>query len=153
MIDNAETRLDVMNPYITDGDMIGRIINAAERGVEVRVVVSKKSNDFLANAVLDHRIGDLVDAGAEVWKLPGTVVHAKLVVADNWVHFGTLNLDAWALYRDFEFAMIAHNPEAAALFDERVFSPDIARSEPATGASGITGKTFSWFTDKIAYFV
>jgi hypothetical protein len=29
--------------------------------------------------------------------LPGTVVHAKVVVADDVVSFGIVNVDAWAL--------------------------------------------------------
>ena len=37
-IDGARTRLDVMNAYFTDGDMIDRIVAAARRGVKVRVV-------------------------------------------------------------------------------------------------------------------
>jgi len=38
-IDGARRRLDVMNPYVTDADMIGRILAAARRGVAVRLVV------------------------------------------------------------------------------------------------------------------
>ena len=47
-IDGARERLDVMNPYLTDPDMIERILAAARRGVQVRVVVSEKSNNGLA---------------------------------------------------------------------------------------------------------
>ena len=32
LIDGAESRLDIMNPYLTDGDVISRIVAAAERG-------------------------------------------------------------------------------------------------------------------------
>ena len=64
-----------------------------------------------------------------MWELPGTVVHAKVVVADDVVSFGTVNHDAWALYRNSELMMIARSPEAAALVRERLFEPDIARSK------------------------
>ena len=128
-IDGARERLDVMNPYFTDRDMIERILAAARRGVKVRVVVSEKSNNAQAAAALRHRYADLIAAGAEVWELPGTVVHAKVVVADDVVSFGTVNLDAWALYRNSEIMMIARSPEAAALLDERLFEPDIAALE------------------------
>ena len=114
-IDGARERLDVMNPYLTDRDMIERILAAARRGVKVRVVVSETSNNAQATAALKHRYADLLAAGVEVWELPGTVVHAKVVVADDVVSFGTVNLDAWALYRNSEIMMIARSPEAAAL--------------------------------------
>ena len=106
-VDGARRRLDIMNPYLTDRDMLERILAAARRGVDVRLVVSETSNNAQASAALRHRYGDLIDAGVEIWELPGTVVHAKVVVADDVVSFGTVNLDSWALYRNSEVAMVA----------------------------------------------
>ena len=125
-----------MNPYLTDRDIVERILAAARRGVKVRVVISQKSNNPQATAALKHHYADLLAAGAEVWELPGTVVHAKIVVADDIVSFGTVNLDAWALYRNSEIMMIAHSREAAALLNERLFEPDIARSNRGEAAFG-----------------
>ena len=135
-ISAARERLDVMNPYLTDRGMIDRIIAAARRGVQVRVVVSKTSNNGQATAALKHRYADLLDAGVEVWELPDTVVHAKVIVADDIVSFGTVNLDAWALYRNSEIMMIARSAEAAALMEKRLFEPDIARSNAGEPPSG-----------------
>ena len=152
-IDAARERLDVMNAYLTDHDMIARILAAARRGVKVRVVVSEKSNATQATAALKHHYADLIEAGAEIWELPGTVVHAKVVVADDVVSFGTVNLDAWALYRNSEIAMIAHSPEAAALMEERLFEPDIARAKRGVPPSGTRERFDSWLWDKLASFL
>ena len=114
-IDGARRRLDVMNPYLTDRDMLERILAAARRGVRVRLVVSETSNNAQASAALRHRYADLIGAGVEIWELPGTVVHAKVVVADDVVSFGTVNLDSWALYRNSEIMMIARSADTAAL--------------------------------------
>ena len=153
MIDTAERQLDIMNPYLTDVDMITRIVNAAERGVRVRIVVSKESNNGIATAIAKHHYGRLIAAGAEVWEYPGAVVHAKLVVADDMVEFGTLNFDAWALYRDFELSMLVESPELAAVFEERIFGPYIARSSPGVPPSGFRETTTSWIADKLGYFL
>jgi cardiolipin synthase A/B len=149
-IDGARERLDVMNPYLTDHDMIERILAAARRGVKVRVVISKVSNNAQATAALKHHYPDLIEAGAEVWELPGTVVHAKVVVADDVVSFGTVNLDAWALYRNSEIMMIARSAEAAALLEERLFEPDVARSTRGEPPSGAGERFRSWLWDKLA---
>jgi cardiolipin synthase A/B len=135
-IDAARTRLDVMNPYLTDRAMVDRILAAARRGVRVRIVVSETSNNSQASAAFRHRYPDLQSAGAEVWELPGTVVHAKVVVADDTVSFGTVNLDAWALYRNSEIAMLAESASVAAAFEERLFEPDIAHSRPGRPPGG-----------------
>ena len=153
MIDTAERRLDVMNPYLTDADIIQRLVAAAERGVEVRVVVAETSNNKYAEAGLSHHYQDLIDAGVEVWEFPGAVVHAKVVVADDQVSFGTVNLDAWALYRDFELAMIVEDPATVELFEARLFEPDIARSELARPPTGVLDRASAWVWDELAYFL
>ena len=152
-IDGARERLDVMNPYLTDPDIVERILAAARRGVNVRVVVSEKSNNPQASAALRHRYDDLTAAGAEVWELPGTVVHAKVVVADDVASFGTVNLDAWALYRNSEIMMIARSPELVALLEERLFEPDIARSKRGQAPAGVRQRLESWLCDKLTFFL
>ena len=133
-LEGATRRLDVINPYVTDRGMVDRILAAARRGVAVRVVVAQKSNNAQAGAALRHDYPRLLAAGVEVFEVPGTVVHAKVVVADDVVSFGTVNLDAWSLQRDFEIMMTAVSAPAAALVRERLFEPDIARSRRAAPA-------------------
>jgi cardiolipin synthase A/B len=152
-IDGARERLDVMNPYLTDRGMIERLLAAGRRGARVRVVVAQKSNNPQATAALKHRYSDLLAAGAELWELPGTVVHAKVVIADDIVSFGTVNLDAWALYRNSEIMMIARSAEAAALFQERLFEPDIARSSRGRPPSGARARLASRLCDKLTFYL
>ena len=152
-IAEARERLDLMNPYLTDSDIIERVLAAARRGVKVRVVVSEKSNNGAATAALRHRYADLAAAGAEVWEVPDTVVHAKVVVADDVVSFGTVNHDAWALYRNSEIVMIARSPEAAALVRERLFEPDIARSRRGEPPSAPRQRLECWLCDKLTYYL
>ncbi len=152
-IEGARERLDVMNPYLTDHAMIERILAAARRGVKVRIVVSERSNNGPATAALKHRYPDLSAVGIEIWEIAGTVVHAKVVVADDVVSFGTLNLDAWALYRNSEIMMIARSAGLAALLEERLFAPDVARAEPGRPPAGTRARLDSRFWDKLTYYL
>ena len=152
-IDGAQQRLDLMNPYVTDRSMIDRIVAAARRGVQVRLVVSQKSNNGQATAALKHRYPELLEVGVAVWELPDTVVHAKVVVADDVVSFGTVNLDAWALYRNSEIMMIARSAEVAALIEERLFEPDIARSSPGKPLSISKERRQSWLWEKLSHIL
>jgi cardiolipin synthase len=149
-IDSARQRLDLMNPYVTDRAMIDRVVAAGRRGVQVRLVISQKSNNAQATAALKYRYPDLLEAGVAVWELPDTVVHAKVVVADDVVSFGTVNLDAWALYRNSEIMMIARSAETAALMVERLFEPDIARSIRGEPLSTSDERRRSWLWNKLA---
>ena len=106
-----------------------------------------------ATAALKHAYPELLATGVEIWELPGTVVHAKLVVADDTVSFGTVNLDSWALYRNSEIAVVARSPEAAALFEQRLFGPDISRSKRCEPSAGTKEHVESWIWDKLAWFL
>ena len=151
-IEGAHERLDVMNPYLTDRAMVERILAAARRGVRVRVVLAQEANSALAAAAARHRYADLLAAGVEIWELPGTVVHAKVVVADDLVSIGTVNLDAWALYRNFEIALLARSRDLAALVEERLFAPDIARSRAAEPPAG-RARIASRLAHPLAYYL
>jgi cardiolipin synthase len=152
MIDNAQERVDIMNPYFTDRDMVERAINAAERGVAVRMLASQRSNSFVTQLASRHNYGDLIDAGVEIWEYPEAVVHAKVIVADDHVLFGTVNLDTWALERNFEVAVVAESGEAATLLQERVFEPDIAQATRGVRPTGV-GSAISWLFDKFSWFI
>ena len=153
LIDHAKTRLDIENAYFTDADMIQRVTAAAKRGVKVRIVVSEKSNNTQATAALKHHYDAMIDAGVKIYEYPGAVVHSKVVVADNTVVFGTVNFDAWALYRNYEVAMMARSAATANLIEERLFAPDIARSHPGTPPGGLKAWAEGWLWDKLAYFL
>jgi cardiolipin synthase len=153
LIDEATARIDVMNPYVTDGDMLARLEAAARRGVRVRIVVSEKSNNALATASFRHHYRTLLDAGAEIYEYPGAVVHAKLMISDDSVLFGTVNIDAWALYRNYEVAMLVRDAETVERFEERIFAPDVARCRPAEAAQGFGAKLPRAFWDRLAYLL
>ena len=136
MIRSASRRLDIMNYYIGEARVIREIVEAGRRGVRVRLVVADQehANGVTYSAFL-HHYDELLGAGVEIWEYPA-VVHAKVIVADDRALVGTLNLDAWAMYR---------NPEMGLLFDDAVvaervvttlFEPDIARSVPGRAATG-----------------
>ena len=152
-IDSARERLDVMNPYVTDRAMLERILATAGRGARTRIVVSEVSNNTLATAALKHRYADLRAAGVEVWEVPGTVVHAKVVVADDVVSFGTVNLDAWALYRNSEIVVLARSAELAAAFEERLFEPDIARAAAGIPPTARRERSRSFVADKVRHLL
>ncbi|MGI9614296.1 MAG: phospholipase D-like domain-containing protein [Acidimicrobiales bacterium] len=152
MIDNATEQLDIMNPYLTDEDMADRIVAAAERGVDVRVIVSEESNNAAAQRATTHFYPRLLEAGVDVLEYPGAVVHAKLIVADDLSHFGTLNLDAWSLYRDFEIALVVDDPATADMFRERIFDPDAGLSSLASEPSA-ADQVVNWVFYKLTWFL
>jgi cardiolipin synthase len=152
IIRNATTRLDVMNPYFTDPGVIDLIVDAANRGVHVRLLVSERSNNAPADAALKHQYGRMLDAGIEIWEYPATM-HAKVTVADDDVIIGTINFDAWALYRNLEIALLFEDATVASDTVQQFIEPDIARSQPGEEPTGFGNAFKGWFWDKFTYFL
>ena len=153
LIDHAKTRIDIENPYFTDSDMIQRVIAAAKRGVKVRVVVSQSSNNPQATAALKYHYADMLHAGIKIYEYPHAVVHAKVIVVDDTVVFGTVNFDAWSLYRNYEISMMARSAAAVNLVEQRLFDPDIAKSVPGSAPGGVESWVKDWLWDRLAYFL
>ena len=105
LIDGAAESLDVVNPYVTDRRMIGRIVAAAQRGARVRLFVPASPNNWACGAAEQFHHGRLLDAGVQILGYP-KMLHAKAFVADGkHVLVGTCNLEAWSLRRFFEIDM------------------------------------------------
>jgi cardiolipin synthase len=150
-IESSRTRLDIMNPYLSDDGMIDRIVAAGRRGVTVRLLVSQESNNKPAEYTLEHNYGRLLRAGVQIWEYPA-VQHAKVVVADDITIIGTINLDAWALYRNLEIALRFEGKEIADRTQAQFIDDGIAHSIPGTKPTGVWTRVRNWAWSWFAYF-
>jgi cardiolipin synthase len=146
-LEDARETLDVVNPYVTDHGMIGRIERAARRGVHVRLFVPENANNWACAAAQQFHHDSLLDAGVRILEYP-TMLHAKAFVRDGEeVLAGTCNLEAWSLKRFFEIDVRIRSLGLAAQFDERFSSPAEAVSRPGRRLTGrkarLRGRAFS----------
>ncbi len=153
MIDDARVRIDITNPYFTRDEIVDRIIAAARRGVRVRVLVAQESNSAVHSAALRHDYGRMLEAGIEIWEYPDAVVHGKVLLADDTVMFGTVNLDAWALFRAYEVGVVVADEGVADAFERELFEPDIAISRPGKAPSGMWTRVKCRLADAVSYFL
>jgi cardiolipin synthase len=136
MLDGARETLDVVNPYVTDRGMIGRIERAARRGVRVRLFVPANANNWACAAAQQFHHAKLLDAGVRILEYP-TMLHAKAFVRDGEeVLAGTCNLEAWSLKRFFEIDLLVRSEALAAQFEERFSAPAEAVSRPGSALTG-----------------
>lgn len=137
LIDGAQDSLDVVNPYVTDRGMIGRIVRAARRGADVRMFVPANPNNWVCGAAEQFHHERLLDAGVQILGYP-KMLHAKAFVADG-VHVlaGTCNLEAWSLKRFFEIDIGFESTDLAAQFEDRFFAPAEEISSDMLPPSGL----------------
>ena len=127
LIESATRRLEITNPYIGDPGLIHAIAAAARRGAKVRLLVSDDAHGGIAYAAFQHHYDELLGAGVEIFEYPA-LVHAKVIVSDDRALVGTLNLDAFAMFR---------NPEHGLLFDDKTIADRVSSTliEPGIAAS------------------
>lgn len=152
LLDNAADRIDILNPYLADPGIIDRLVAAAARGVEVRVVVPGTSNNLPADSAMEYRYPDLLEAGVKIREYP-EIIHAKVLIADNAVVSGSLNYDAWALYRNMEISLLFEDDDVAEAARNTFVEPAWAKSSPAEVADSTVDKGRNWFWDKLTYFL
>ena len=93
---SAKRTLDIQTPYfVMDGSTKWSLLQAAGRGVRIRILVEGELTD--AKAVKHaSREGyeELLEAGIEIFEYQPTMMHAKALIADgHWSIIGSANLD------------------------------------------------------------
>ena len=80
--------------------------SAAQRGVDVQVVLPAKNNLFYVHWAQFRLLPTLLEAGVRVWYQPPPFAHTKLLTVDYYYsQIGSANLDTRSLRLNFELNM------------------------------------------------
>ena len=127
----AKRTLDIQTPYfVMDGSTKWSLLQAAGRGVRIRILVEGELTD--AKAVKHaSRAGyeALLEAGIEIHEYQPTMMHTKALIADgHWSIIGSANLDNRSLELNDENNIgVADAAFAARLLAD--FEADLAKTE------------------------
>ena len=142
-----------MTPYlILDGELESAIKFAAERGVDVRLILPGIPDKNIPFALALTHYRSLLESGVRIFEYTPGFVHAKVFVSDDReAVVGTINLDYRSLYHHFECAAYmlkttAIAPIAADFLETekkcREMTVDLIRKEPfKRRACGFIAKT------------
>jgi len=134
-VDGAQRRLYVISPYLADRPVLRGIVAAAERGVDVRVIVPANPHSLPASASVRHWFQAMRDAGVDLREHP-QMAHAKVVLADDMVLAGTANLDALSLRQNWEMQLRIEDPAVADRFATELFDRDVEQTTEAVMPRG-----------------
>ena len=106
LLNRARRYVHIMTPYlILDGEMETALKFAAERGVDVRLILPGVPDKKLPYALAKTHYASLLRSGVKICEYTPGFVHAKsFVVDDREAVVGTINLDYRSLYHHFECA-------------------------------------------------
>ena len=102
----ATDYVHIMTPYlILDGELETALCYAAERGVDVKIILPGIPDKSIPYALARTHYKALMGAGVKIYEYTPGFVHAKVFVSDDVkAVVGTINLDYRSLYHHFECA-------------------------------------------------
>ena len=115
LFDKAEREVHIEVAYIGDPDIDDAIARAADRGVEVNILLSEKANIGNDN---NYRAAEKLFTSAPVnIFLTPKMIHAKMVTFDREIVFsGSANLSIFSMRNSAEFNLLVREPGLVADF-------------------------------------
>ncbi|MBQ4265637.1 MAG: cardiolipin synthase [Clostridia bacterium] len=116
ILNHARHYVHIMTPYlILDSEMENALCYAAQRGVDVRIIMPGVPDKEMPYALAKTYYPALMDAGVRIYEYTPGFVHAKIFVADDdTAVVGTINLDYRSLYHHFECAAYMYKTDCIA---------------------------------------
>jgi cardiolipin synthase len=114
-IHSATHRAWLTTPYFVPGEpAMMALTSAALRGVDVRLLVPRRSDSRIVSAAARSYFDELIAAGVKVWEYKARMLHSKtLVVDDHCAMIGTANFDNRSFRLNFEVMAVVYGPALA----------------------------------------
>lgn len=135
-IERARERIYITNAYfLPDRGVYRKLIAAARRGVDVRVITPGETDLPYVRWASWSRYGHMIKSGIKIYEWRGPMLHAKAAVIDGaWSSVGSHNLDHRSLHYNLELNLNVHDSKFCAAMT-RAFREDLKNSELITLAA------------------
>jgi len=114
LINRSKNYLWIFTPYLIVDDFVRTaLVNAAKRGVDVRIVTPALHDKKAVFRLTRANYPPLLDAGVKIYEYTPGFIHAKSMLCDGECAIvGTVNLDYRSLYLHFENAVYFSDEQA-----------------------------------------
>jgi cardiolipin synthase len=120
----AQKRVWLMTPYfIPQRNFIKSLAKAAHRGVDVRLLLSQKSDVGIFRTLQTFYYPFLIKSGVKVYLYNESVLHAKTYLFDDWMTVGSSNLNHRSLMHDLEVDLIVQSEQ-----NHKIIEDDFAQT-------------------------
>jgi len=129
-ITNAEDHVYITTPYfIPNSEIVTALQVLARSNKDVKVIVPKKSDSWIAEYATNSYLEMLLEAGVEVYQYTKGFIHAKTMVVDGvFSSVGTTNMDYRSFNINFEVNALIYDETISSELTE-FFNDDLKHSE------------------------
>lgn len=117
-IKNSEKNILLAAAYFMPGRNVRRTIKSAtKRGVEIKIILSEKSDVAFAKGATEYLYGWMLKNKIRLFEYKPSVVHAKVMVVDEeWLTVGSYNVNYLSDYSSIEMNIDVASKELAGKF-------------------------------------
>jgi cardiolipin synthase len=110
-VNHARVRLGLTTPYFVPSEPIAAALcTAARRGVDVRLIIPRRSDSMLIDLAARSYVPELLTCGVRVFEYQPRFIHAKTLICDDDIGVvGTANLDNRSFRLNFEMAALFYD--------------------------------------------
>lgn len=106
MITFADRYLYITTPYLIIEDYMQQsLIEAARRGVDVRIVTPNIPDKKYTKLLTNYNYGKLLKEGVKIYEYTPGFIHAKQILSENAVIVGSINMDYRSFYLHYEIGV------------------------------------------------
>ena len=110
LITSANKFLYIMSPYfILDDSTLNLLINKALSGVEIKIFLPQVPDKFFVYNLSKSNAEKLLDYGVKVYLVKDTFLHSKVILNENFLIVGSINMDLRSFYQQFECAVFTND--------------------------------------------
>lgn len=126
ILNHAQKYVWFQSPYIAPPpSLISAMRHAAQRGVDVRVMVPEHCDTAIMRPINKSYYAELTEAGVQFYVRSGEFMHSKTIVCDDYLScVGSANLDYRSFGIDYEINTFFYD-RAVALRQKQIFENDL----------------------------
>lgn len=110
LLKSAKKQIWITNPYfVPHYKLLKVLLKAARSGVDVRILIPQKSDILGLKFVMEGFYSQFLKNGCLLYEYQPAILHAKVLIIDDWVSVGSSNLDNRSLFYNLEADIVLKN--------------------------------------------
>ena len=155
---SAQKSIHITSAYfVPDPQILQALMEAAQRGVDVKLVLAGVQESGLAYFAGHSFYEDMLASGIKLFHLQLAVLHAKTAVVDGlWSTVGSANIDRRSFLHNYELNIMVYDKAVGTAMEE-AFTEDLRLSKQVTAAEWAQRPTMQrvkeWLSSKLEYWL
>jgi cardiolipin synthase len=117
LLHDARRRITIVNPYVVPEEtLLLALTTAAQRGVEVNLIVSERGDQFLVYHAQGSYYEELLKAGVNIYRYRAPrILHSKTISIDDDIGvIGSSNMDIRSFELNLEISLVCYSTQVVA---------------------------------------